>query len=184
MFFSSDKENLPRIGELICIRGSTSNERPYRLDRRIHDKETGQVFVECTDIATGQQMPRCKVEPFSFWPAQGDTVLIIMGPYLDWLALTQSPFYKGSSKVQMQNLHFRACQKTKRTTEDLLQKHTVVNLDGENADSMAAVENESGRLFKCPLRCLAVLKKADRRSDSQFDQLERAKQMNLLGDAA
>ncbi|EKU98176.1 hypothetical protein Lepto7375DRAFT_7437 [Leptolyngbya sp. PCC 7375] len=183
MFFSSDKDNLPRIGELICIRGSTHHERPYRVTSRSMDNG-GQVYVDLIDIATGQQMPRCKVEPFSFWPSQGDTVLIIMGPYLDWLALSIFPHRKGCSRLALQQLHFVACQRTQRTTTDLCQKHIVSQIEGHGVDQMAALTNEDGRDFKCPMKVLAVLHKKDRRSDSQFDQLERAKQMNLLEEAA
>ena len=183
MFFSTDKDNLPRIGELICIRGSDKHDRPYRVtDRMIKKDDGGQVYVDLIDIATGEQMPRCKVEPFSFWPAQGDTVLIIMGPYLDWLAEQIGVAQKTGKRNRIKQIEsrFRACEVASKTTEQLCQEHILELVEGD----MGAVKRKGGDLFKCPLRCLAVLKKADRRSDSQFDQLERAEQMNLLEHAA
>ncbi|NEZ67788.1 hypothetical protein D0962_34385 [Leptolyngbyaceae cyanobacterium CCMR0082] len=182
MFFSTDKDNLPRIGELICIRGSDKHDLPYRVTDRMIEKESGQVYVDLIDIATGQKMPRCKVEPFSFWPAQGDTVLIIMGPYLDWLAEQIGVAKKSGKRNRIKQIEnrFRACEAASKTTDQLCQEHILELVEGE----IGAVKRKGGDLFKCPLRCLAVLKKADRRSDSRFDQLERAKQMNLLEEAA
>lgn len=181
MFFSSDRENLPRKGELVCIRGSTDHERPYQLLARYMD-EQGQVLIDLLDIETQVEMSRCKVEPFAYWPTQGDTVLIIMGPYLDWLAQQLKVASASGKRNRLKQIQarFRACEVASKTVEQLCQEHTLELVEGP----MGAVRRKGGELFKCPVKCLAVLKKADRRSDSEFDQLERAKQMDLLEDAA
>lgn len=182
MFFSTDKDNLPRIGELICIRGSTAHEKPYCITDRLLNKENGQVYVDLVDVDTGQQMSRCKIEPFAYWPTQGDTVLIIMGPYLDWLAqqLKVASVSGKRNRIKQIQARFRACEVASKTVDELCQEHTLELVEGP----MGAVRRKGGDLFKCPVKCLAVLKKADRRSDSEFDQLERARQINLLEDAA
>ncbi len=179
MFFSTDKNNLPRIDELICIRGDSSHERPYRVVDRMINKENHQAYVDLVDITTSQQMPRCKVEPFSFWPMTGDTVLIVMGPYLDWLA-EQLKIAQDSHKrnrIKQIEARFKACEVASKTTEELLQKHVIELTEGAGLDAMAAVRNESNRLFKCPVKCLAVLEKKDRRTDSRSAQKQ---QLNLL----
>lgn len=179
MFFSSDTNNLPREGELICIRGSEKHERPYRVLRRVLDTGTGYVMVDLIDATTGVQLPRCKVEPFSFWPSKGDQVLIVMGPYLDWLAAQL-----GAAKASMNRglikrieARFRACEIAGKTTAELVQPHVLDLVEGTGVSAMGAVKRKGGQLFKCPLKCLAVLEKRDRRSDSRSVQ---EGQLNLL----
>ena len=173
MFFSTDKSNLPQIGELICIRGDSNHDRPYRVVNRFLRKTDGQIYVDLIDDSTNQKMERCKVENFSFWPMQGDTVLIIMGPYMDWLAeqLQIAKEQKRSNLERVQD-RFRACKVASKTTDELMQKHTLELVEGAGVTAVGAVRNESGRLFKCPLFCLAVLNKSDKRTDSKSMQLE------------
>lgn len=174
MFFSTDTSNLPSIGELICIRGSVKNDRPYRVIGRSLNKEDGQVYVDVIDDSTNENMDRCKVEIFSFWPMQGDTVLIIMGPYMDWLAKQLQVAKNQNNRTNLQRVQdrFRACELASKTTDELMQKHTLELVEGTGVTAMGAVRNENGRLFRCPLKCLAVLNKKDRRTDSKAVQLD------------
>lgn len=174
MFFSTDKSNLPQIGELIRIRGDSNHDRPYRVVDRFLSKEDGQVYVDLIDDSTNKEMERCNVEIFSFWPMQGDTVLIIMGPYMDWLAekLQIAKSQRSRSNLQRVQDRFRACEVASKTTEELMQKHTLELVEGAGVNAIGAVKNEAGRLFQCPLRCLAVLNKSNKRTDSRSVQLE------------
>lgn len=193
MFFSSNKKNLPRVGELVCIRGSSVHERPYRIVSRTREsvqavieiagkaQSLHQVYIDVVDVTTGEAMERCQVERFSFWPSVGDKCLLVMGPYQDWLVAKIFPHRKGCGYIEMQQLHFAVCKETKRSTEEMLQTHTVLRAEGEGVDAMAAVQNESGRIFKMMLKHLCVLEKADRRTDSQSVQ---EGQLSLLEESA
>ena len=189
MFFSSNTPNLPQEGEFVTIRGHSTHDRAFKVVSRYKEKvqtiieiagtlkPMHQVYLDCVDAETDEPLPRQKVEIFDFWPSEGDTCCVIMGPYLDWLALELYPHKKGCSRIEMQELHFKACEKTKRTTEDLIEKHVVRQIEGIGTSAVAVVRNESGRVFKMPARCLAVLHKADKRNSSQSQQAKDMEQL-------
>ena len=178
---------------MVTIRGHSKYDRAFKIVKRYKEKvqvvieiegtlkPMHQFWVDCVDAETNEELPRQKVEIFDFWPSQGDTCLVIMGPYLDWLALELYPWVVDVGKIKMQELHFKAMEKTERRTEDLLQKHVVNLIEGVGTSAVAVVTNESGRQFKMPARCLAVLHKCDRRTSSQSEQV---KQMSLLEESA
>lgn len=196
MFFSSYKSNHPIEGELVTIRGHSKYDRALKVMKRYEEKvepiaefkgkvtELRQAYLDCIDAETGELLPRQKIEIFDFWPSEGDTCCVIMGPYLDWLAMELYPALKGCSRTQMETLHFKACEKTRRTTEQLLQKHVVRTIESAGTSAIAVVINQSGRVFKMPARCLAVEHKADRRTSSESQQLKNMEQLSLLGEAA
>lgn len=180
MFFSTFTENLPRLGEYVRMRGSDVHDVPYEVVDRLRDKDTGQVWF---DLAYENRKERFKAEQLDFWPAQGDEVLIIMGPYLDWLAFQVRVAHEGMSRNRIKQIEarFKACEQTGKTTEELCQKHILEIVEGTGVNAMGGIRRPNRNLFKCPLRCLAVLQKKDRRTDSGFQQQQ---QLSLLEQSA
>ena len=182
MFFSTNAPNLPRVGECVRIKGSVEHDRPYEVMGRAKDKATGQVWF---DVQFEGKSHRFKAEQLDFWPSEGDTVLIAMGPYLDWLARQLNVGEWSGDRLKQIQARFQACQKAGKTTEQLCQNHYLDAVEGIGVEQMGGVRRKGGDLFLIPVRCLFVLEKKDRRTDSKIAQETiMAEQLNLLGDAA
>lgn len=181
MFFSSNHSNLPVVGDLVCIYGSEQHYRPYEVTQRERQKSTGQVWYWLTDAETGVVMPKIQAEILSWWPGEGDQVLVIMEPYLMWLAHQLEIVKKGvtiTSQTQKLAARLEAAGKAGKTTEQLCEVHILERLF---EDGLGAIRRKGGSLFKCPIDCLKVLEKANGKTDSQSKQKT---QMNLLEDVA
>ena len=181
MFFSSNPSNLPVVDDLVCIYGSEQHYRPYQVTQRERQKSTGQVWYWVTDAETRVVMPKIQAEILSWWPGEGDQVLVVMEPYLMWLAHQLEIVKKGvivTSQTQKLAARLEAASTSGKTTEQLTQVHYLERVFD---DGLGAIRRKGGPLFKCPISCLKVLEKANGKTDSQSKQ---AAQMSLLEDAA
>jgi len=162
MFFSSDTKNLPRVGEEVRVIGDSIHDKPYKIVKRKKDKLTGQVFVDF------ESMPPAKIEPFSFWPAENDTVVFLIKIYLDWLCeqhdiQASAGNYGALAQIQKRMKVYGAGREYGANfggnVLSLMEPFLLV----KTQQGVGAVKGH-GELIKAPLYALAVLKKEDGRT--------------------
>ncbi len=164
MFFSSDLKACARKGEFVTIRGSSSYHLPYEVARRFKRKDKlDQVYFELVNELGAVMEPK-KVEVFSFWPAEGDTVLFSIREYLDWLVEQKGVQanlgnYGAMAQIQKRLRAYGAdSQGFGGDVTQLLHKYKLIQVEGD-----LGVVSYHGENIKAPLKALAVIQKEDGR---------------------